>query len=64
MTDREKILEKLRKLQAHADSAAEIGNEAEAEAFAAKVQELLTAYKISFATAGVTVTSSRVSKRG
>jgi len=47
MTDREKILDKLRKLQAHADSAEEIGNEAEAQAFAAKIQELLTAYKIS-----------------
>lgn len=44
---REEILEKLRKLNARAESAAEIGNEAEAQAFAAKVQELLTAYKLS-----------------
>ena len=43
MTDTERIIDKVRKLQAHADSAAEIGSEEEAEAFAAKVQELLTA---------------------
>lgn len=52
MSDREEILEKIRKLQAHADSAQEIGNEAEAQAFAAKVQELLTAYKLSAADMG------------
>lgn len=44
---REEILERLRKLNAMAESAADIGNEAEAQAFAAKVQELLTAYKLS-----------------
>jgi Protein of unknown function (DUF2786) len=44
---REEILEQLRKLNAMAESAAEIGNEHEAQAFAAKVQELLTAYKLS-----------------
>jgi len=48
MTDEaERILDKVRKLQAHADSAALIGSEAEAQAFAARVQELLTAYKLS-----------------
>ena len=43
--DKEKILDKLRKLQAMADAAGT--TEAEAQAFAAKVQELLTAYKLS-----------------
>lgn len=47
MTESERIIDKVRKLQAHADSAAEIGSEEEAQAFAAKVQELLTAYKLS-----------------
>lgn len=47
MTEQEKILEKIRKLHEHAESAAEIGSEAEAQAFAAKVQELLTEYKLS-----------------
>lgn len=50
--NRDEILEKIRKLQRHADSAAEIGSEAEAQAFAAKVQELLTAYKLSAADIG------------
>ena len=44
---KEKILDQLRKLNAMAESAAELGNEHEAQAFAAKVQELLTAYKLS-----------------
>lgn len=53
MTDKQQdILEKIRKLNAHAESAAQIGNEAEAQAFAAKVQELLTAYKLSAADIG------------
>lgn len=47
MSNREEILEKIRKLHAHAESAAEIGSEAEAQTFAAKIQELLTAYKLS-----------------
>jgi hypothetical protein len=51
-TKRDEILEKVRKLHAHAESAAEIGNEAEAQTFAAKVQELLTAYKLSMADIG------------
>ncbi len=40
------IIEKLRKLIAHERSARSIGNLAEAEAFAAKVQDLLTAHKL------------------
>lgn len=43
------ILEKIQKLHAHAESAASLGNEHEAQAFAAKVQQLLTAYKLSLA---------------
>jgi len=45
--EREKVLEKLRKLNAMAESAAELGSEHEAQAFAQKVQELLSAYKLS-----------------
>lgn len=45
--DRERIIDKVQKLYAHAESAKAIGNEAEAQAFAAKIQELLTAYKLS-----------------
>lgn len=47
MTDVERVVDKVRKLHAHAESAAKIGNEAEAQAFAAKVQELLDHYKLS-----------------
>lgn len=47
MSDVETIIDKLRKLRAHAESAQKIGNEAEAQAFAAKVQELLSKYKLS-----------------
>jgi len=50
--EREKILDKLRKLNAMAESAAELGSEHEAQAFAAKVQELLTAYKLNRADIG------------
>ena len=46
MTDREKILDKLIKIKAHAESAAKIGSEAEAEAFAAMLQQLLLRHKI------------------
>jgi hypothetical protein len=46
-TDRDKVIDKVIKLHAHAESAKALGNEEEAEAFAAKVQELLTAYKLS-----------------
>ena len=40
------MIEKLRKLIAHERSARSIGNLAEAEAFAAKIQDLLTAHKL------------------
>lgn len=39
-----KMLDKARKLQAHADSARNLGNEAEAQAFAKKARELLKRY--------------------
>lgn len=45
--ERDDVLELIRKLNAKAVSAADIGNQAEAEAFAAKVQELLLRYKLS-----------------
>jgi hypothetical protein len=41
-----KLLEKLQKIKAHAESAAKIGSEAEAEAFAAMLQQLLTKHKL------------------
>jgi hypothetical protein len=43
----DKIVDKLRKLQAHAESAEKIGSQAEAEAFAARFQELLLKHKLS-----------------
>lgn len=46
------IKEKIRKLKAHMESAKKIGSEEEAQAFAAKVQELLTAYKLREADIG------------
>jgi len=45
----EKIIDLIRKLNAHAESAASIGNMAEAEAFAAKVQDLLQQHKLDMA---------------
>ena len=42
-----KIIDKLRKLIAHEQSARSIGNQVEAEAFAGRIQELLTAHKLS-----------------
>jgi hypothetical protein len=42
----EKLLEKLRKIRTHAESAAKIGSQAEAEAFAAMFQKLLLDHKI------------------
>lgn len=42
----EKLLDRIRKLHAHAESAKNLKNEAEAAAFAAKVQELLTQHKL------------------
>lgn len=43
------ILEKVRKLFAHAESAGQLGNQAEAEAFAAKANALLVQHKIDAA---------------
>lgn len=45
--EQDAILEKIRKLHEHAASAKEIGSEHEAQAFAAKVQQLLNDYKLS-----------------
>jgi len=42
----DKVLDKLKKIQAHAESAAKIGNEAEAQAFAEMLQRMLTAHKL------------------
>lgn len=46
MTEREKILDKVAKLHRHAESAAKIGSEAEAQAFAEMVQRLLLKHKL------------------
>lgn len=46
MTDQEKLIDKLRKIHAHARSAKEIGNEAEAQAFATMLQTLLAKHKL------------------
>jgi hypothetical protein len=43
----DKLLDKIRKLHAMAQSAAHVGNDAEAQAFAAKVQALLVEHKLS-----------------
>lgn len=43
----DRILEKLRKLRAHQESAAKIGNEAEAQAFADRVSELLLKHRLT-----------------
>lgn len=43
----DKILEKLKKLKAHAESAEKIGSTQEAEAFAAMFQQLLIKHKVS-----------------
>jgi len=47
MKDLRTIMDRIRAFHEHAESAKAIGSEAEAQAFAAKVQELLTAYKLS-----------------
>lgn len=47
MTKQEKLLDKLAKIQSHAESAKKIGNEAEAEAFAAMLQQLMLKHKIA-----------------
>jgi hypothetical protein len=46
MTDRDKLITKLGKIKAHAESAKEIGNEAEAEHFASMLQQLLLRHKL------------------
>ena len=47
MSEPNPIIEKLKKLIAHEQSARNIGSLAEAEAFAARIQDLLTAHKLS-----------------
>jgi hypothetical protein len=47
MEEEKKMIDKLKKLLAHEQSARSIGNMAEAEAFAAKIQELLFAHKLT-----------------
>lgn len=47
MSPTERIIDKLKKIQAHADSAREIGNIAEAQAFAEMFERLLTRHKIN-----------------
>jgi hypothetical protein len=46
MTQRERVIDKLKKLRAMAESAERIGSEAEAQAFAAMAQEMLANHKI------------------
>ncbi len=55
-----KIIEKLRKLIAHAKSAREIGNVAEAEAFAEKIQELLDTHNLSMSEIEIETAKSSV----
>lgn len=43
----DQIIEKIQKLQNHAMKSEELGNEAEAQVFAAKIQELLLRYELS-----------------
>ena len=43
---RERVVDRLKKMLRHAESAKEIGSEEEAQAFAAKIQELLSLHKI------------------
>jgi hypothetical protein len=47
VTDRQKLLDRIRKLHAKAESAKAIGNEAEALAFAGAVQKMLAKYRLS-----------------
>jgi hypothetical protein len=46
LTDIKKVLEKLGKMKAHMDSAKDIGNEQEAQAFATMTQQLLMKHKL------------------
>lgn len=47
MTEQERVIEKLAKIKRHAESAKEIGSDAEAEAFAAALQKMLLDNKLS-----------------
>lgn len=47
MTQSEKTIQRLKKLFNHMESAREIGNEAEALAFASKIEEMLVEHKLS-----------------
>ena len=47
MTTQEKVIDKIRKLNAMAEGAEKIGNRTEAEAFATKVQEMLLNHKLT-----------------
>lgn len=47
MTQSEKTIQRLKKLYNHMESARQIGNEAEALAFAAKIEEMLVEHKLS-----------------
>lgn len=46
MSEKEKIIDKVKKLRDHAKSAEKIGSEAEAQAFAAMMQKLMSEHKI------------------
>ena len=46
MAQDEKLIDKLKKIKAHADSAEKIGNEEEAYAFAAMLQKLLAKHNL------------------
>ena len=50
---RDKMIDRIQKLLAHADSAKKLGNEEEAQAFAAKVNELLLKHKLSMSSVEV-----------
>lgn len=47
MKNRDAIIQRIKKLKAHAESAAQLGSLAEAEVFTAKYQELLNEYNIA-----------------
>lgn len=47
MTSTERVMDRIRKLQAMADGASDVGNQEEALAFASKVQELLLEHKFT-----------------
>ncbi len=57
-----KVIDKLRKLIAHAQSAKTIGSKSEAEAFATKIQELLDAYNLSMCDIDMSESSSTINR--